>query len=165
MLDFGSGVAGSSLWLGAGAVYSSFDDHGAAGVGKGVPLSMEEALFVEVAQSGLHGHGCFTTREVAAGEEVARSRVLVFPPEESELLGRTRVKHYLFYVRDGVGDEPPYHTALAMGPVSFCNHSDDPNCDFSVDEAAAEVVLTARRKLRRNEEITIDYGDYAETII
>ena len=65
----------------------------------------------------MHGHGCFTTREVAAGEEVARSRVLlVFPPEEFELLGRTRVKHYLFYVRDGAGDEPPYHTALAMGP-------------------------------------------------
>ena len=52
-----------------------------------------------------------------------------------------------------------------MGPVSFCNHSDDPNCDFSVDEAAAEVVLTARRKLRRNEEITIDYGDYADEVI
>jgi uncharacterized protein len=122
-------------------------------------------LFVEVARSGVHGHGCFTTREVAAGEDVARSRVLIFPPKETELLGRTRLKFYLFYVRDGDGDEPPYHTALAMGPVSFCNHSADPNCDYRVDETAAEVILTARRALRRNEEITIDYGDYAGEVI
>jgi SET domain-containing protein len=96
---------------------------------------------------------------------VVRTRVILFPPDESDLLSRTRLKHYLFYVRDGAGDVPPYHTALAMGPVSFCNHSGDPNCDFRVDEAAAEVILTARRRLRRNEEITIDYGDYADEVI
>jgi hypothetical protein len=122
-------------------------------------------VFVTVARSALHGHGCFATRAVAAREVVAIARLLIFPPEETELISRTRLKHYIFYVRDGVDEGPPYVTAVAMGPVSFCNHSFDPNCSFSIDEQAAEVTLIARRPIDRNEEITIDYGDYAEEVV
>jgi SET domain-containing protein len=82
-----------------------------------------------------------------------------------ELLFRTHLKNYLFYLKDGANPDGPYHTALAMGPVSFCNHSADGNCDFALDEFAAEITLTARRDIAENEEITIDYGDYAERII
>ena len=59
----------------------------------------------------------------------------------------------------------PDFTALAMGPVSFCNHSAEPNCDFAVDADAGELTLIARRPIAQNEEITIDYGDYAEKIV
>jgi hypothetical protein len=122
-------------------------------------------VFVTVARSALHGHGCFATRAVESGEIVATARLLIFPPEETNLITRTRLKHYIFYVRDGVGEGPPYVTAVAMGPVSFCNHSSDPNCSFSIDEQAAEVTLVALRPIDRNEEITIDYGDYAEEVV
>ena len=33
-------------------------------------------------------------------------------------LSQTSLKNYLFYVRDGEGEAPPYYTALAMGPVT-----------------------------------------------
>jgi SET domain-containing protein len=122
-------------------------------------------LFLKVAASRLHGQGCFTTRAVAPGDVVARSRVLIFPPQDTEVLLRTRMKNYVFYVRDGASAEAPPYSAAAMSPVSFCNHSSEPNCDFSIDERAEEIVLTARRPLAANEEITIDYGDYAEEII
>jgi hypothetical protein len=122
-------------------------------------------VFLTVSRSLLHGNGCFTTRDFAAGEIVATARVLVFPPDETELLLRTSMRNYLFFLRDGPTEDGPFHAALAMAPISFCNHARDPNCDFTLDEWAAEITLTARRPLRRNEEITIDYGDYAGEII
>jgi uncharacterized protein len=122
-------------------------------------------VFLKVARSPLHGQGCFTTRAVRSGDIVARAPVLMFPPKETELLFRTNLKNYLFYVRDGVTEDAPFHTALAMGPMSFCNHSGEASCDFRIDEKAGEIVLTARRDLEQNEEITIDYGDYAEEIV
>ena len=122
-------------------------------------------MFLKVSRSPLHGNGCFATRDVPAGEIVAQGRVLIFPPQETELLFQTNLKNYLFYVRDGVTEDAPYYTALAMAPISFCNHSDEYNCDFRVDEKAEEITLVARRAIAANEEVTINYGDYAEKII
>ncbi len=99
------------------------------------------------------------------GDTLGTNRVLVFPPEETGHLFETRLKNYLFFVKDGEKSEAPFHSALAMGPISFCNHSADPNCDFHLDDAAGEITLTARRALRAGEEVTIDYGDYAEEIL
>jgi hypothetical protein len=128
-------------------------------------LSGRGLLFLKVARSLLHGQGCFTTREVSAGGVVAKSRLLVFPPDETERLTQTQLKQYLFFLRDGPQEDGPFYSALAMGPVSFCNHASEPNCDFRLDEECAEITLIARRGLARNEEITIDYGDYAGMII
>jgi SET domain-containing protein len=125
----------------------------------------EDRLFLKVSRSPLHGQGCFATREVARGEVVASNRLLVFPPEQMETLFSTRLKEYLFYLRDGPDPDGAYHTALAMGPISFCNHSADPNCEFLLDEAAGEIRLVARQSIRENEEVTIDYGDYADVIV
>ena len=120
---------------------------------------------LKVSRSELHGHGCFITGDSSAGEIVGTSRFLAFPPEETARLFRTKVKNYLFYLREGDAEGGPFHSALAMGPISFCNHSPDPNCDFVVDETAGEIRLTARRDLKAGEEITIDYGEYAQEIV
>ena len=130
-----------------------------------IVADLESYVFVEVSRSKLHGQGCFTTREVGKGEVVAKCRLLQFPPDETAALMRTGLKNYLFYLKDGDPAEGPFFSALAMGPASFCNHSAEPNCDFSTDEAAGEITLLARRDLRRHEEVTIDYGDYAAEII
>ena len=122
-------------------------------------------MFLKVSRSPLHGQGCFATRDLMRGEIAARVRLLVFPPEQSELLFRTHLKNYLFYVKEGPVEDGPYYTALAMGPVSFCNHAPDANCDFELNEEATEIALTARRDIARDEEVTIDYGDYAKEIL
>jgi hypothetical protein len=49
------------------------------------------------------------------------------------------------------------------GAVSFCNHSADANCDFAWTRST-EITLT-RARYCEDEEITIDYGDYADHII
>lgn len=126
---------------------------------------LECVLFLKVAESPLHGRGCFATRDLSPGSVVGRAELLVFPPEELAALHQTRLKYYVFYVKDGPVPDGPYFSAVAMGPISFCNHSPDANCDFHVDEAAATVILTARRAVAEGEEVTIDYGDYAQTII
>lgn len=120
---------------------------------------------LKVSPSPLHGLGCFAVRSLAAGEVVAQTKLLVFPPEETENLMKTHAKNYLFFLRDGPTEDGPYFAGLAMGPMSFCNHSPQANCSFAVDEGTAEVVLTARQDIAPGEEITIDYGDYAEKII
>ena len=120
---------------------------------------------LEIRRSPVHGHGCFAARAIGAGEVIARTRMLVLAPEETELVQRTSLKHFIFYVKDGPQADGPFHSALALGPVSFCNHSADANCSFVVDEAASELVLTARLQIGAGEEITIDYGDYAQEII
>lgn len=122
-------------------------------------------MFIDVRSSPLHGQGSFATRDFKAGETVARVRLLVFAPEETVRLMETNLKNYLFYVRDGADPKGPDFTGLAMGPVSFCNHSSDANCDFKLDADEGEISLVARRAIAANEEITIDYGDYAEKIV
>jgi hypothetical protein len=122
-------------------------------------------VFLKVSSSKLHGQGCFTTRAARTGEVVARARLLVFPPAETKLLLKTAAKSYLFFLRDDPDDPDNFYSALAMGPMSFCNHSADASCDFILDEAKAEITLVARRPLQSSEEITIDYGDYAAKII
>jgi uncharacterized protein len=122
-------------------------------------------LLLKVSRSEVHGHGCFATRDIAEGEAVATARILVFPPEETERLFQTKLKHYVFFVRDGATEDSPFWTALALGPVSLCNHADDPACDFAIDEAAGEITLRARRTINEAEEITINYGDWAEEIV
>ena len=122
-------------------------------------------MFLKVSASPLHGRGCFATRDLPPGTVAARAELLVFPPEELAAIHQTRLKNYVFYVEDGPTPDGPYLSAVAMSPVSFCNHSPDANCDFEVDAAAAVITLTTRRAVAEGEEITIDYGDYAQTII
>jgi hypothetical protein len=49
-------------------------------------------MFLKVSRPGMHGLGWFTTR--AAGDVVARDRMLVFPPEQTEPLLRTKARNY-----------------------------------------------------------------------
>ena len=122
-------------------------------------------LRLTIARSPLHGLGCFATCDLSAGDVIASCRILPFPPDESELLMRTGLRNYVFHLKDGLSEEGPHYSAVAMGPISFCNHSSDPNCDFTLSEEAGEIILLARRSIVRDEELTIDYGDYAEKIL
>ena len=125
----------------------------------------DSPALLTVGPSPLHGLGCFALRDIAAGEVISRCRFLAVTPRESEHLMRTNLKNYVFYLKDGDDEDGPYHCAVAMGPISFCNHSAEASCDFALSEEAGEITLTARRSIARGEELTIDYGDYAETIL
>ena len=50
-----------------------------------------------------------------------------------------------------------YSQAVALGLISFCNHRDDPNADYSFDYANQLIIWTARRLIEPGDEITIHY--------
>jgi SET domain-containing protein len=55
-------------------------------------------------------------------------------------------------------------TGLAMSPISFVNHHRPPVASFVVNGTARTVAFTALRDISPGEEITIDYGDFAEKL-
>jgi len=118
-----------------------------------------------VARSEIHGVGVFSDRSHSTGETVETSRILVLEADETTLLLTTRLRNYVFFLRLAPPGEEGFASALAAGNICFCNHAQDPSCAFDLDEAAGTIRLIARRFIRAGEELTIDYGEYAEEIV
>ena len=55
--------------------------------------------------------------------------------------------------------------AVAFGEISMCNHSRKANADFTIDASARTVTLTARQAIAPDDEILIDYEEFADEII
>jgi len=118
---------------------------------------------VEVRTSPLHGRGLFASTGIPAGALIGVYPLLILSHEETQTLKATRLYHYVFYVderEDGV-----MRAAVAFGVISMCNHSRVANAAFHVDPLRQEVTLTASRPICAEEEILIDYEDFAEEAI
>ncbi len=99
---------------------------------------------IEVRAAGRRGLGVFAKREFRAGEFIFRRRYgRVVSTGQIATLGREDRRHLC---------ELDFHTsAVLLPPGSYLNHSCDPNAMRS------GVKVFARRRIRRGEEITIDY--------
>ena len=97
---------------------------------------------IETRKSPVHGVGVFATRELAAGEVVARYRGTPTDREGT----------YVSYHDDETGTERRHEIT---GQLRFLNHSCRPNAKL------ARFRLVAIRPIRRGQEITIDYGEDA----
>lgn len=118
-----------------------------------------QASFVEVKQSPLHGRGLYAAVAMATGSRIGTWPALILSEEDTAQVKETRLYHYVFFVdEDAAG---AMRTAVAFGPISMCNHSPHANADFNVDAKAMTVTLSASRDIRSGEEILIDYGDFA----
>ena len=102
------------------------------------------------------GRGVVAIAPFRAGALIDSSPVLILPAEERRIAERTRIANYWFYWQDGGEDE--WTAAIALGPVSLCNHSPVPNAVFSADTAAGRIDLVALRDIEADEEVTFDYG-------
>ena len=116
-----------------------------------------------VRSSAIEGRGLFATRLLDPGELVGEYHLLMLTASETRQIKKTIIHHYVFDAGvDGAGDQL---TALALGEISFCNHSANANADFKVDMDTKTVTLIARHTIKRDEEILIDYEDYADEIL
>jgi hypothetical protein len=52
----------------------------------------------------------------------------------------------------------PEQRCFALGVVSFCNHSAEPNAEMVIDYQADTYELLARQPIVRGSEVLIDYG-------
>lgn len=50
------------------------------------------------------------------------------------------------------------HSALALGYGSLYNHSKNPNANYSVDTKEKEIVIYARKDIKKGSQIFISYG-------
>ena len=117
----------------------------------------------EVRSSPVEGRGLFARGYVSAGGVIGVFHLLMLPADELQALRATRVYHYVF---DTGEDADGWQTCgLALGEISFCNHSAAANARFVVDAEARTVTLSAARAIAAGDEIFIDYEEFADEIL
>ncbi len=97
---------------------------------------------------------------IREGATIGVYPLLILNHDDTERLKSTRLYHYVFYV-DELADGAT-RAAVAFGEISMCNHSPHANADFEVDASAQTVTLTARTAISADDEILIDYQDFAQ---
>ena len=103
-----------------------------------------------VAPSRVHGMGVFAGRDFKKGEVLEVCPVLLVQPNEIKHLDKTSLCNHYFEWEDGGG-------ALAMGYGSLYNHSWAATARAEHDFENETLTYTAARKIRKGEEITINY--------
>ena len=115
------------------------------------PADVASTARTFVAESPLGGRGVFAAEAMAAGEVVEVAPVIVFPPEQRDLLEESALCDHC-YAWTGDGD-----AVVAFGHASFYNHALDPTCDYEAHDVLDALVVRLRRDVVAGEELTIDY--------
>jgi len=103
-----------------------------------------------VAPSPVHGMGVFAGRDFRKGEVLEVCPVLLVKPNEIKHLDKTSLCNHYFEWPDGGG-------ALAMGYGSLYNHSWAATARAEHDFDTETLTYTAARRIKKGEEITINY--------
>ena len=92
------------------------------------------------------GRGIFTSKVIHKGEIIEKCELLIIRGNDVP----ASLEPYVFqYTRNKV--------AIALGNGSLYNHSEKPNCEFFF-KSKEKLYFRAIRKIKRGEELTINYG-------
>jgi SET domain-containing protein len=119
---------------------------------------------IEVRTSSIHGRGAFAAADILKGTVFHVAHLMAFGCEEAEAVTATSIGAYVFYIQDCPNGGAHDHVGLAMSPISFINHRLPSNVAFAVNSAHLTVTFTALADISAGEELTIDYGDFAEKL-
>jgi len=125
-----------------------------------------QTMTTYIANSQIHGLGAFAQGRYEAGDLVDSNPAQILDPDEVRHVLHTELKRYIFYLRESGDDQDPdsCYALIAVGNISFCNHSDTPNCRFEINEATSTIKIFAERTIVDGTELFIDYGDFARDI-
>ena len=117
---------------------------------------------LELKDTGRYGLGVFATRDIEAGETLYDEGDVVRPRyTRREILEHPESKFLQIY--SYIVDEDAYFTGdaseIEKDVTNYMNHSCDPNAWFEGDRS-----MTARRAIRRGEEVTCDYATFETEI-
>ena len=99
------------------------------------------------------GRGVFSSEKIMAGTIIEISPVIVMNAEERLLLDQTSLHDYIFECGAELNQ-----CCLALGDVSFYNHSSLSNCEYEMDYATASITIKAMRDIPAGEELFINYN-------
>lgn len=127
-----------------------------------VQIDSSHRVPLRVIDLGRRGRGVVAGREIADGELIERSPVIIVPHADRDVVDATNVGNYIFMWEHGSSGDDIYkkqgRAAVVLGFSSLVNHSDDPNCRFIRYIDALALDLIALRAIKAGEELTFDYG-------
>lgn len=110
---------------------------------------------IRVGNAGKKGRGIFATTNIPEGSIIEQSPYIHIPSKDFEYLQETIIERYWFYV-SGRNDKAT--CAIGLGYTSLYNHSKKPNADWIILPKSKTIKVMALRDIRKNQEITINYG-------
>jgi len=114
------------------------------------------AITNEIRRIPRKGRGVFALRAYRPGEVIERAPVIELDAKRWPQIRRTVLADHVF-------EWGKTRMALALGQGSLYNHSEHPNAHGEPRIRERVIEFTAARRIRRGEEITIDYrGDETE---
>jgi SET domain-containing protein len=116
------------------------------------PQSLPRHPALRVVEIAGKGRGLVAGAPLRSGEILEVAPVILIRRGEEPSLGS------MLYDYPFKWEDPPYAEAIALGLLSMCNHSTDPNCDVDLFVDRKLVQLNAIRDIAAGEELTFDYG-------
>jgi uncharacterized protein len=121
-----------------------------------------------ILNTGEKGRGLFCREDIKLGETIEVSPMVVYNEADDEHINETLLADYCFSARDlpesicalAKIQNPTKAGCIAMGIISFCNHSLTPNAAITKIKEQSTIFcrLEAGRDIPHDEEICIDYG-------
>ena len=98
------------------------------------------------------GRGVVATAAIAARSHIVTCPVIIYDDVDAGRISKTRLGDYNF--RFGARQQ---HACIVLGPISLCNHAEEPNAEIVCDETELAVTLVALRAIAPGDEICIRY--------
>jgi len=106
-----------------------------------------------IADSPDRGRGVFSSEPIAAGTTIENSPVIVLSREEQVLLDQTLLHDYIF-----IWGPDEKECCVALGYLSLYNHDYQSNAEYVMDFSSSTILITAVRRIKKDEEIFINYN-------
>ncbi len=97
------------------------------------------------------GRGVFAGEDIPKGAVIYSDHLLVFRDNELASDSEGILREYVFDVNDK-------YTAVSLGYGSLINHSDEPNCEFTVLKKKKILIEIALRDIAEGEELLHEYN-------
>lgn len=94
---------------------------------------------------GKIGRGVYANMDFASGDIIELTPYI----EDDTMNFKGVVADYTFHKKD-------HRSILALGYASLCNHSDEPNATWDINDSY--MIITANKPIKKDEEIFISYG-------
>lgn len=118
------------------------------------PQRMTKQLYIR--ETKRKGRGVFCNQDLAPGDLIEVSPLILLPPTEAAVIEKTVLGHYGFYFNR---EENSF--AIAMGFGSMYNYAQFPNAMYELDREQQTITYAAYSAIPAHTEITINYsGEY-----